>query len=70
MYGRPAASAGVDSYGEQSEEQEEARHAEAHFVDSWVANQSFAVFSGVHLLAQFAVEGDLMDKVTHQKYLN
>ena len=62
MYGRPAACAVCDSYGKDSEEQEEAGHAKAHLVDSGVANESFAVFSCIHLLTQFTVEGDLMDK--------
>lgn len=67
MYGRPPACAVVDSYGEDTEEQEEAGHAEAHLVDSRVANQSFAVLPCIHLLTQLAIEGDLIDKSTNPK---
>lgn len=38
MYGRPAARAVVDSYGEDTEEEEEAGHSKAHLVDSRVSN--------------------------------
>lgn len=65
MHGRPAACAVVDADGEDGEEQEEAGHAEAHLVDGRVADQSFAVLPGIHLLTQFAVEGDLIDKITN-----
>ncbi len=70
MYSSPPACAVVDSYGEDTEDKEEARHAKAHLVDSRVANQSFAVLSCIHLLTQFTVEGDLIDKTTNQKYFD
>lgn len=70
MYGRPPTCAVVDSYGEDTEEKEEAGHAKAHLVDRRVANQSFAVLPCIQLLTHLTVEWDLIDKITSPKYLN
>lgn len=59
MHGGPPASAAVDTYGEDAEEEEEAGHAEAHLIDGRVAHQSLAVLPGVQLLAHHIVERDL-----------
>lgn len=70
MNGRPAAYAVLYPKGEDAEEKEEAGHSEAHFVDGRVSHQSLAVFSCIHFLTQFTVEGDLMGKTRDKKEKN
>lgn len=62
VHGGPPPPAAVDAYGEDAEEEEEAGHAEAHFVDGGVAHQSLAVLPCVQLLTHLAVEGDLSER--------
>lgn len=59
MHGSPPASAAVDTYGEDAEEEEEAGHAEAHLIDGRVAHQSLAVLPSVQLLTHHIIERDL-----------
>lgn len=59
MHGGPPASAAVDAYGEDAEEEEEAGHAEAHLIDGRVAHQGLAVLPSVQLLTHHIVERDL-----------
>lgn len=70
MYSCPAACAVVDSYSEDSEEEEKTGHAKADLVDRRVANKSFAVLSCIHLLTQFIVEWDLIENKKDKKYIN
>lgn len=62
MHSCPPACAVVDFDGEDAKEEEEAGHAEAHLVDCRVSDQSFTVLSRIQLLAEVAVEWDLIDK--------